>query len=329
MKAKEYIILGVIIVLLGTYLFLRSNNPSQYQLPTLPDVAADELSRIEISTPGETFELQRSGNQWQIGENAYPMDATKAKEMLSVLEKLKLTALISEARAYSPYDLTDEKKIGVKAWAGDRMVRDFDIGMAAGTYQHTFVRLEDNPNVYHADGNFRQTFDQTVESLRDKTALSFSTSDIKKVDIVYAGKNTSLILENQPAEASPPPEDASEENEAENTEPVWMKDDGTPADVENIQRLLSQLAYLNCSGYLEGKQKQDFSAPVSTITLKGKETYSLSLYEKENSETTCQAVSSLNPYPFTLSETACTRLKETLEKLLGIETDDTGARDTL
>lgn len=328
MKAKEYIILGVIIVLLGAYLFLRSDSRSQYQLPILPDTAADKLSRIKISTPGETFELQRSDNQWQIGENAYPMDATKAKEMLSVLEKLKLTALISKARAYSPYDLTDEKKIGVKAWAGDRIVRDFDIGMAADTKQHTFVRLGNDPNVYHAGGSFRQTFDQTVESLRDKTALSFSTSDIKKVDIIHAGKNISLLLKNQPAEASPPPEEASEENEAENTEPVWMKDDGTPADADNIQRLLSQLAYLNCSSYLEGKQKQDFSAVVSTITLKGKETYTLSLYEKENSETTCPAVSSLNPYPFTLSETACTRLKETLEKLLGIETDDTRAGGT-
>lgn len=315
MKKKEYIILAVIIVLLGSYLFLRNNDRSQYELPALENAAGDDITRIEITTSEESLELSRNGDQWQIGENAYPADASKVSEMLSVLGELKLTALVSETGVYSPYNLTDDKKVGVQAWAGERMVRNVAIGKTADTYQHTFVRIGDDPNVYHASGNFRQTFDQSVEDLRDKTALSFTTGDITGIDIVSGEAHLFLSLKDQPAETMPSPEGTSGENESGAPEPVWMKDDGTLADADTVQRLLSQLAYLNCSGYLDGRQKEDFTEPMSTITLKGKETYTLSLYETEESETGCPAVSSQNAYPFTLSETACTRLNEILEKL--------------
>ena len=58
---------------------------------------------------------------------------------------------------------------------------------------------------------------------------------------------------------------------------------------------------------------------INDLSLKGKEIYTLSLYESAESETDCPAVSSQNAYPFTLGETSLTRLNETLEKLLGIE----------
>jgi len=318
MKKKEYIILAVIIVLLGSYLFLRSTDRSRYELPVFDSIAVDHIDKIEITSSGETVVLARRSDRWEIGEKAYPADAAEVSEMLSVLEKLKLTALVSETGAYSPYDLTDDKKIQVRSWAGDRMVRNISIGKTADTYRHTFVRLGDDPSVYHADGNFRQTFDRSVDSLRDKTALSFAAGDITGIDIVSAAKRISLSLKDPPTEAAPSQE-TSEETDSTATEPVWMNDDDTAAESDAVQRLLSQLAYLNCNGYLEGKQKEDFTDPVSTISLKGKETYTLSLYETAESETDCPAVSNQNAYPFTLSETSCNRLNEIIEKLLGIE----------
>ena len=319
MKSKEYIVLGVIIVLLGAYLSLRSGDRSRYELPALPETAADEFSKIKVSAPGQALSLTRNGDQWRIGENKYPADGTRVKAMLATLDELELTALVSEAGIYDSYDLTDDKKIAVAAWIGDRLVRDFDIGKAADTHQHTFVRLRNNPQVYHAGSSFRETFDQTIEDLRDKAALSFTASDITGINIVSAEKHLSLSLAEQPLE-TPPSREASGETDPQASEPVWMKDDGNPPDADAVQRLLSQLASLYCSGYLEDRQKEDFSMPLSTITLKGKETYTLLLYEKEATETVCPGVSSQNDYPFTLNETACTRLTETLEKITGTET---------
>lgn len=314
MKSKEYIILGVIIVLLGAYLLLRGGDNTQYDLPALPEAPADQVTKIEIATADQAVQLVREGENWLVGENRYPADASKVSDILAVLEDLQLTALASEAKAYTRYDLTDDKKISVRAWIGDRLVREMAIGKAADTYQHTFVRIGESTNVYHALNNFRRTFDETQDDLRDKTALSFDASDITGIAIVSGEKTLSLSLEQVQAEIADtenPEADAPAQPET-----VWKASDGSTEDTDTIQRLLSQLAYLNCSSYLDGKQKADFTAPSCTITLKGTQDYSLSLFEGAASYEGCPGISSHNDYPFILGETVYNRLNESLEKLL-------------
>jgi hypothetical protein len=321
MKFKEYVVLAVLITLLGTYLFLRTSDRSQYELPLIPAMTGEEISRMEITSSGNTVELTRSGDQWQIGEKQYPADGTKVKNILNALETLKLTALVSEAKAFARYDLTDEKKISVKAWVGDRLVREIDIGKEADTYQHTFVRLSNKPNVYHAQNNFRRTFDQTTETLRDMTALSFNTLDIKEIRIASGNNNLTLSLKKQPDEKLKPEVktagEATDQPSPLESSPVWLTPDGNPAQADTVQRLLSQLAHLTCTGYLNDKQTKDFEHPVRTIMLKGDQTYSLSIFEKQASETSYPAISSQNSYPFTLGDSTWTRLTESLDSLFG------------
>ena len=122
MKTKEYLILTVVIVLLGTYLFMRSSDRSQYRLPTISPISGKEIDRIEITSLGKVAPLTRSGDQWQIGEKRYPADRTKVDNILNALEALTLTALVSEADAYARYDLSDEKKKEMRA--EHRAIRD-------------------------------------------------------------------------------------------------------------------------------------------------------------------------------------------------------------
>lgn len=323
MKLKEYLVLTIVIVVIGAYLFLHSSDQSQYALPELSNVSGEDISRIEITTSDDAVDLTRSDDQWRIGENSYPADDSKINNMLSTLDGLTLTALVSESVAYARYDLTDEKKITVKAWAGDRLVRSLDIGKAADTYQHTFVRISDNTNVYHAQDNFRRTFDQTVEALRDKTVLSFNTPDIQEIQISFGGEMVTVALKEVPVEIeTPSDEEAVEETLSEATETAWLNGDGKAMDTDAVERLLSQLAHLTCSGYLDDQQKEDLESPVHTLLLKGNQTHTLSIYKKETSENLHPATSSQNEYPFTLSESTWTRLNENLEAFFPMETED-------
>lgn len=323
MKIKEFIVLAVVILLLGSYLFLRNSDRSQYELPSVSPVKNKEISRIEITSLENKIELIRSGDQWQIGDKKYPADGTKIKNILEELEGLKLTALVSEAKAYARYDLSDEKKISVKAWAGDQLVRDIEIGKNADTYQHTFVRLSDNPNVYHARNNFRRTFDQTIETLRDKTVLSFNTADIREIQISSAGHSLNLTLEKQSAEKLQPETETTAETDdassSKESDTVWLIKDGGPASADAVQRLLSQLAHLTCTGYWPEDQANRFEKPVRTILLRGDQTYSLSIFEKQDSETSYPAISNQNSYPFVLSDSVWTRLSESVDTLFGPE----------
>ena len=60
--------------------------------------------------------------------------------MLSAIENLTLTALVSESKNYNLYDLNEEKRINVKAWQGENLKRDVDLGKTASSFRHTFVK---------------------------------------------------------------------------------------------------------------------------------------------------------------------------------------------
>ena len=180
---KEYAILSVIIVALGLYLFFRNADRTTYTLPVLPAVDAQDLTKIEIGKGSRIVVLTRSDDGWTVSPGDYPADAGLVRPMLEALAGLTATTLISETKNYARYELDEEHQVRVSAYAGDRAVRTFHIGKAADTWRHTHITLADDPNVYHARGNFRMDFDQTVENLRDKTVLQFEKYAVKEIAI--------------------------------------------------------------------------------------------------------------------------------------------------
>ena len=95
---KEYFILTAILVALILYLTLHRSNRTHYQLPELAAVPDKQISKIEITKPGRSIVLNKKDDAWSIEPKGYPADLTKVNGMLSVIGKLKLTALVSESK---------------------------------------------------------------------------------------------------------------------------------------------------------------------------------------------------------------------------------------
>ena len=274
---KEYIFIVLAIVLLVGYLSVRETDRTEYRLPAIAKVAASDITRIEIARQEGSVVLEKKDTKWQIQPQDYPADSGKVTTMLDDLEKLSLTALVSESKSYSRYDLEPDKAIRVKAWAGEELKRDIQIGKPAPTFQHTFVRVGDAPEVYHAQQNLKTAFDQTADKLRDKTVLAFSLEEVTEIAITKEGKQT-VIRKSEtapppaapspaPAEGAPPADTAAKPAEVQ-----WLTDQGKPADLSKMNRLLSSLSHLSCESYLEGKSISDLSNPISSIVIKGKKT---------------------------------------------------------
>jgi hypothetical protein len=293
---KEYFFIAIAIVLLAGYLMVRKTDRTEYRLPAIAKVAAADITRIEIARQEGTVVLEKKDSKWLIQPQGYPADAGKVTAMLDDLEKLSLTALVSESKSYSRYDLEPDKAIHVKAWAGEELKRDIQIGKPAPTFQHTFVRIGDGPDVYHAQQNLKTAFDQTADKLRDKTVLAFSPEEVKEIAITKGGVQTVLRkseIPPAPAEGAAPPVDAAA---AKPAEVQWLTDQGKPADLSKMDRLVSALSHLSCESYLEGKSIADFSNPIGSIVIKGKKDYTLTLYAKPEKDA--------KGYPASSSETA-------------------------
>ena len=206
MKIKiEYIVLAALIICLSLYLIFQKTGDVEYRLPEIRTINKKDISKIEITSGGENpLVIHKKDDKWLIAPEAYPADPGKVDGMLGVIDELSLTALVSEAENYGRYDLDDDKKINVKSWAKSDLLRSFDIGKAASTFRHTFVRIAEDKRVYHAKENFRSKFDVTTEKLRDKTVLSFNESDIRKLSIVDEEQTLTLAMTALPAEETLP-----------------------------------------------------------------------------------------------------------------------------
>ncbi len=282
---KEYVILAGVVVLLILYLILRHSDRALYELPEISSLETAEISRLEIHTPDEFIRLDKQEDQWVLMPEAFPAAESKVDQMLAGLSDLTLTALVSESKNYSRYQLTDAEKILVKAWRGDRLVREVAIGKTAPSRRHTFIRLADDPDVYHARNNLRSRFDQTAAQLRDKTVLRFNAGDIHEIEIRKADE-TRLISR---AEADVPGD------APENKGPLWRDAAGNTVPASEVEALLNPLSGLKCREFMEEDRKAELSDPIWTITLIGKKDHKLSIFEKETEDA--------RRYPATSEET--------------------------
>ncbi len=301
MKRKiETILLILVIAALTAYLVLQKTGKTHYRLPELPRIDKGEVTRIAIRKAGSELTLERDGDRWRILPEGYAADGAAVDGMLETLAGLRLTALASASGSYAPYGLQEGERVQVEAFKGDDLLLNLEIGKAAPSHRHTFVELADDGRVYHAEKNFRSTFDKSVSALREKQVLKIDEEVSEIILTASGGKSLHLLRTTVPAEQMPD-QGQGTGREGEGTEPSlrWQTSDGKPVKEKEIDSLVKTLSNLKCEGYAKEK-KEDLGAPTFSVSLKGAGNYELSLYDEREGKVV--ATSSENEDPFLLSD---------------------------
>jgi hypothetical protein len=306
---KEFLILGVIIAALAVYLYQRSGDRTHYTLPTLPALAASDITKIQMTRGAETVVLVRKDGGWRIDPPGYPVDPRLAQEMLDTLSGLTLTTLVSASGNFALYELDDVQKANVKAWQNDQLKREIDVGKAAPSFRHTFVRIAGDDRVYHGRDNFSFRFRTRIEDLRDKTVLAFDRQEIREFHIAQGETRLTLVRTTAPAETPPAGQGTAE---------AWQTADGRPANGAAVEALLGTLASLQADGFIEGRDKASFfSQPLYAVELKGLKEQSLALFPPAGGDSKDHpAVSSGSEFPFSLSADHAQRIMKNPEEFL-------------
>ncbi|NNG02358.1 MAG: DUF4340 domain-containing protein [Desulfobacteraceae bacterium] len=329
---KEYIVIVVLLAALVAYLGLRKTDRTGYELPELGDIANKKISKLRIQSGSETIELAKTDGKWTIGEKSYPADTAKVDDLLDVVGKLTVTALVSKAESFVRYELDPEQKIGVTAWVGKAPEREFDIGKSADTYQHTFIKLASDNSVYHASGNFRNKFETTVDELRDKKMLKFESGAAVTLSIKSPDRDVFLSK----SEKADTPEDAGDGTAtdqqqdtaaAEKTpaEITWIMPDGQTAAVTEVNTLLSELSNVICDSFIDESGTDALTDPQYTFTVEADKTYELKIFAMTGGGETDKkypALSSMSDYPFYLLESQVKRINDNIGSLFPEATGD-------
>jgi hypothetical protein len=302
---KEYLILAVIIAALAVYLYQRSSDRTHYTLPTPPALTAADITQVQISGGGKTQTLVRKEGRWVTDPQGFPADPKRVAEMLETLAGLTLTALVAESKNYALYELDPEHAVTVQAWQGEALKRNIEVGKAAPSFRHTFVKIAGDERVFHAADNFRFRFESGLDEMRDKTVFSFNRKDLQEIRIAKGTASATLTTTPPPAQNPPagPPAAAAA---------AWQGADGRVVDSTAVEMLLGELVDLQCHAFIDDRDKKSFGPPIYTISLKGPGEHTLSIFAPAATDAAAfPAVSSTSDYPFQLpADTAQRLMKE-------------------
>jgi hypothetical protein len=319
MKAKkEILILVAVIAALSVYLLVQKKGKTHYTLPELKPVQEKSISKVMITKGGSPLTLQKEDDVWLILPQRYPADSDLLENLLDEISGLTLTALASESRNYSLYELDDARRIDVEILGGDKTLRKVWVGKTAPSSRHTFVKLDDDPRVYHASGNLKSTFDKKASDLRDKKVLSID-EEITEITLKEGNKEMILVKSSPPVtvavQEQEEPKKPEDESEAEENKPVyrWQTQNHEPAKEKEVKEIIQTLSNLQCNSFLEERTKEEFTNPYYTVTLKGVKTYSLSLFERKDNEYI--GTSSSSEYVFLVPEWKARSIMKDLDAL--------------
>jgi hypothetical protein len=295
---KEAIILGIVIVALSLYLIFNKGDRSLYELPDLEPILSSKISKMTLDSSEGSIVFTRKAGGWVINEEAYPGDETNIKRVIDIVANLKLTTLISESRNYGRYDLDPDHAITVKAWEGDKLVREFDVGKTASGQRHTFVKLADDYRVYHAGEGFRNRVQGNLDMFRNKTVMSFEPDKIDQVQVSNKDAQGIFVKEKTPQAAGETPADGDTPG-MKTIHSVWRNAAGKVVKESKLTKLIDDFSSLKCRAFVYDRQKADFTDPVAMITFKGAEEYTLQIFDRlEEDASEYPAISSQNDYLF-------------------------------
>jgi hypothetical protein len=176
--------LVVFLVLVGTYVGLRWQQARQeareQRAKQVFAFKTDEISAIVLKRDKQEIQLTRRGAAWEITQ---PVPAAKA-DPLTTGDLLQALAQLQMERDLGAGDLRAfglEKPTLVVSFTVQGKQHQLALGSPAPGGRGYYLRKDEGPNILLVAPGVRDSLDQKLETLRDKTLWSFDPGQVKAV----------------------------------------------------------------------------------------------------------------------------------------------------
>ncbi len=261
---KEFIIVGAVILLGILYLAFRPDGKVRYKLPSWKAPERGDITDIYYGDD-EAHHLRKSGDQWVMGDPERPVMASKEDKLMTGIEELAVTDLVSRAGLYENYQLEEGKAVKVRI-ATEKGEQVFLFGKKASTGHGTYGMFPGDDKVYLLTGDWNSLLPEKPGDLRDKTVLSFDADSLTEIRLSHGEKDILLTRGDS----------------------GWMEGDTPFGKSEELGSKIRTLSSLSCREYLP-----DFLTTLSPewkIEMKsGEETMTLSVFLKDDEGYICKS----------------------------------------
>lgn len=197
----------------------------------LEGVEPDRVEEVRIRKSGSDtlIVLRRREGQWTV--NGFAPDSAAVADFWSALQKAELVELAARNPA-------NHRRMGLAAdstWVLELVVggraRTLLVGNPGARWGTVYVRHPEEDAVYLLKGHLRSEVTRRLDDWRNRRVARVDTGQVARVELERGGKLTVLV---RSAEA----------------DSVWTKENGDRVDTFKVWNLLSDLAYLDASGFV-------------------------------------------------------------------------------
>ena len=287
-KYLEYIILAAVALASLLYIGFRDTSRINYDLPSFRMISRDDFTKLEISGRKDVpLTLEKKDSGWLLSDGDYAADTGRINRLLDAVEEVVPVDLVSESSNHSRYDLDEEKRLTLKAWNGERLVREIYFGKLSTSGNYNYVLFPGDENVYTLRGNLSSILESDINSFRSKNVMNLNRNDVIKIE--YTAEGTNRII-------------------TKSGDDKWTDQEGAELAPDKTNTLLGTLSNLNCQEFLDTKPSGN-SRTIKLAASTGE--YTLQLFDKTDKG--FPGISSSHNHPFLLTEYTGNRILEVFQ----------------
>jgi len=176
LPVRKTVLLSAIVILALVYILqLSLGRPAgvrEFVLETKPDT-------IEVSGGQAGFvRLVRDGDGWVINDERYPADRSAVSAMVSALETVRAPGRVSGNPESGDFGFASP--LTITAFASGKKLRTLHAGKVSSNALQTYCQIDAANDVYLVSGNLSDTFDRSVDSMRDKTVYTLYKGQVQQ-----------------------------------------------------------------------------------------------------------------------------------------------------
>lgn len=199
MKSRNLLLGGAVFLALLIYVFFTQTGNKGFNtitLPSLPKIAAGDMTRIEIGEPAGRMVLEQTDGHWKIVEPfAFPADKNKLESLQRLLAELRLTDLISEnPKSPGEYGLVSGTALTLEVTGKPGTKLSLTVGSSNSTGTHTFVQLPKGSGVYQVLGDIVYQLKRPASEWRSLQIYDFLPESAQRVEISRPDSKRPLVL---------------------------------------------------------------------------------------------------------------------------------------
>jgi len=259
-------ILGVLVLVYLGFEFFGGKSRSKSFKENIVEIDTAKVSRLVIASKGENLELVKESDGWKVsirgGKYAEALTASVKSTINSLITVKPSRIATKDPEKWNEYQV-DSAGTRVQVFEGNKNTLDLIIGRfgfnqeamqrqqmmggRGGMNQfYTYVRLENDKEVYVADNFMGMSLNAEASGYRNRQLLSLTTDSLTEVRLNYPGDSSFVMAK---------------------VDSLWMIN-GVLTDSAATASYLSSIRYVNNSSFVDDVPAEALVSPTYTLTLK-------------------------------------------------------------